>query len=68
MQFRGGYRYPDLTPALALAALLLAGAVLIGAWYAGCPMSVLQSAGLICGLLGTALLSSAFTPVGLVPP
>ncbi len=64
----GGYRYPGLAPALALAALLLAGAVLLGAWHAGCPLSVLHGAGLICGLLGTALLGSAFTPVGLVPP
>jgi hypothetical protein len=68
MQFNGGYRYPDLTVALALVALLLAWAVVLGARYTGSPMSPLRTASLACSLLGTALLGSAFTPVGLVPP
>jgi hypothetical protein len=68
MQFKGGYRYPDLAPGLALLGLLVAFVVLLVAWFTGHPLSLVRAAALICGLLGTAIFASAFTPVGLTPP
>lgn len=65
MQFEGGYRYPSNKILLALTVVTLAVVSFI--WW-GKGLSFLGGASLLLGLEGTALLASAYSPVGLVPP
>jgi hypothetical protein len=68
MQFKGGYRYPDLASVLTVIAGLLLLTTTLAAWWLGRPLGLRALAALACGLFGVALLGAAFTPVGLLPP
>jgi hypothetical protein len=65
MQFQGGYKYPSDR----ICAILTIGTLLITAfvWWVRC-LSLPAGISLLLGLEGTALLASAYTPVGLTPP
>lgn len=65
MQFQGGYQYPSGR----ICALLSGGAVLIAAlvWWVK-SLTLPGGIALFLGLEGTALIASAYTPVGLTPP
>ena len=65
MQFQGGYEYPSGR----ICALLSVGAVLITGlvWWAK-SLVLFAGVALFLGLEGTALIASAYTPVGLTPP
>jgi len=65
MQFEGGYRYPSGRILTLLT--LLSIVIVIAIWYMFHKEFVILIT-LFLGLEGTALLASAFTPTGLVPP
>jgi hypothetical protein len=65
MQTEGGYNYPSDQILIGLSALSVIVTAIM--WYAVC-LSLLKVAALFMALEGTALLASAYTPVGLVPP
>ena len=63
MQVEGGWKYPNICPALSVVAFVSALSVA----RLKC-LGLAGSLGLFLNLEGTVLLASAFTPVGLVPP
>jgi len=65
MQFESGYQYPSGRIFSLLAVLSVV--ITLGVWYFQ-NKSTLEIFSLFVGLEGTALLASAFTPVGLTPP
>jgi hypothetical protein len=65
MQVAGGYRYPSNWILLILSVLSITATAVI--WRVQC-LSPIRGTALLLGLEGTALLASAYCPVGLVPP